>query len=125
MDWYMKVIRNYTGFAGRARRKEFWMFSLFNLIFAIVAMILDRMLGLTIHPMPYGAIYIIYGLAVLVPALAVAVRRLHDVGKSGWFLLIALIPLVGAIWLLVLDITDGNRGPNEYGPDPKEVVPVV
>lgn len=97
------------------------MFILFNMIFAIVAMILDNVLGLTIAPMPYGAIYFIYTLAVLVPSLAVSVRRLHDVGKSGWFLLIALIPLVGGIWLLVLDCTEGKRGLNEYGPDPKEV----
>ena len=120
MDWYMKVIRNYAGFTGRARRKEYWMFVLFNMIFAIAAMILDKVLGLMIDPLPYGAIYIIYTLAIVLPSLAVAVRRLHDVGKSGWFLLIALIPLVGAIWLLVLFVTEGPHAPNEYGPDPKE-----
>jgi uncharacterized membrane protein YhaH (DUF805 family) len=120
MDWYMKVIRNYAGFSGRARRKEFWMFVLFNFLFAIGALILDNVLGLTMKPMPYGAIYLLYTLAVLLPSLAVAVRRLHDLGKSGWMLFISLIPVAGAIWLLVLYLTDGTRGTNKYGPDPKE-----
>ena len=120
MDWYMKVIRNYAGFSGRARRKEYWMFVLFNFLFAVAAMVLDNVLGLTMKPMPYGAIYLIYALAVLLPSLAVAVRRLHDVGKSGWFLLIALIPIVGAIWLLVLFVTEGTHATTKYGPDPKE-----
>ncbi|MAJ32884.1 MAG: hypothetical protein CMC18_09645 [Flavobacteriaceae bacterium] len=67
-----------------------------------------------------GILYIIYALFVFIPGLAVAVRRLHDVGKSGWMLLIALIPLIGAIWLLVLYLTNSNPGENKYGPNPKE-----
>jgi len=120
MNWYTKVLRNYAVFTGRARRKEYWMFLLFNIIFAIAAMILDNALGLVIAPMPYGPLYMLYMLAVLIPGLAVGVRRLHDLGKSGWWLLIILIPLIGAIWLLVLFVTEGTRGPNQYGPDPKE-----
>ena len=121
MNWYLKVLKQYADFNGRARRKEYWMFVLFNMIFAIVAMILDNILGLTAGELPYGVFYFLYALAVLIPGLAVAVRRLHDVGKSGWMILIALIPLIGAIWLLVLMVTDSNPGENKYGQNPKEV----
>jgi uncharacterized membrane protein YhaH (DUF805 family) len=68
---------------------------------------------------PYGPIYILYGLALFIPGLAVAVRRLHDIGKSGWMILVALIPLIGGIWLLILLVKEGDSGSNEYGPDPK------
>ncbi|MEO0008252.1 MAG: hypothetical protein RJA20_2448, partial [Bacteroidota bacterium] len=104
MEWYLKVLRQYADFEGRARRKEFWMFALFNIIFAVSALVLDSLLGT-------GAIlYFVYVLGMVVPGLAVAVRRLHDVGKSGWMYLIAFIPLVGAIWLLVLFVTDSEPG---------------
>jgi uncharacterized membrane protein YhaH (DUF805 family) len=121
MNWYLKVLKQYADFSGRARRKEYWMFALFNIIFIVVAMILDNVLGLTAGELPYGVFYFLYAFAVLIPGLAVSVRRLHDVGKSGWMLLIALIPLIGAIWLLVLMVTDSNPGENQYGPNPKEV----
>ena len=120
MNWYLKVLKQYADFSGRARRKEYWMFVLFNMIFAIVAAILDNVLGIAMEGTGYGTLYGIYALAVLIPGLAVAVRRLHDVGKSGWMILIALIPLVGAIWLLVLLVTDSNPGKNQYGQNPKE-----
>jgi uncharacterized membrane protein YhaH (DUF805 family) len=122
MNWYLKVLKQYGDFSGRARRKEYWMFALFNLIFTVIAMILDNVSGLTAGALPYGVFYLIYVLAVLIPALAVAVRRLHDVGKSGWMILIALIPIIGAIWLLVLMVTDSNQGENRFGSNPKEVV---
>jgi len=121
MNWYLKVLKQYADFSGRARRKEYWMFVLFDIIFAIVAMILDNILGLTAGELPYGFFYFLYGLALLIPALAVAVRRLHDVGTSGWMILIALIPIIGAIWLLGLMVSDSNPGENQYGPNPKEV----
>ncbi|PIF05889.1 MAG: hypothetical protein CSA36_04340 [Draconibacterium sp.] len=121
MNWYLKVLKQYVDFSGRARRKEYWMFTLFNIIFVIVAMILDNIIGLTIGALPYGAFYILYTLAVLLPGLAVSVRRLHDVGKSGWMILIALIPIIGGIWLLVLMVTDSVVGENQYGPNPKGV----
>ncbi|MES2780390.1 MAG: DUF805 domain-containing protein [Bacteroidota bacterium] len=121
MKWYLQVLKKYADFNGRARRKEYWMFALFNFIFIIVAMILDNVFGTTIGMVPYGLFYIVYALAVLIPCIAVAVRRLHDVGKSGWMFLIALIPIVGGIWLLVLFCTDGVAGPNEYGANPKEI----
>lgn len=121
MKWYLKVLRQYADFTGRARRTEFWMYALFNMIFAIGAAVLDNILGLTFNEqIPYGFIYMLYGLAVFIPGLAVSVRRLHDVGKSGWFYFIALIPIIGAIWLLILFVTEGTPGSNEYGVNPKE-----
>ena len=119
MEWFIKVLKNYAVFSGRARRKEYWMFVLFSVIFSIVAMLIDNMLGVTLGETNYGYIYLLYQLVVLIPSLAVAVRRLHDTNKSGWFLLIAIIPIVGAIWLLVLMCLEGTTGPNKYGPDPK------
>ena len=121
MNWYLKVIRQYADFSGKARRKEYWIFVLFNMIFAFVAMILDNVLGLTAGELPYGVFYFLYAFAVLIPGLAVAVRRLHDVGKSGWMILIALIPIIGAIWLLVLMVTDSQQGTNKWGQNPKEL----
>jgi uncharacterized membrane protein YhaH (DUF805 family) len=121
MNWYLKVLRQYADFNGRARREEYWMFTLFNLIFIIVAMILDNILGLTVEEEPYGVFYFLYAFAVLIPGLAVTVRRLHDVGKSGWMILVALIPIIGAIWLLALMVFDSDPGDNEYGQNPKGV----
>lgn len=121
MNWYKKVLNQYTDFNGRARRKEFWMFVLFNIIFAIIAMTIDNIFGIANDLTGYGPIYIIYSLAVLIPGLAVSVRRLHDIGKNGWMILIGFIPLIGWIWLIVLFATDGKPGVNMYGPNPKEV----
>ena len=113
MEWYLKVVRdNYANFNGRASRQEYWMFFLFNIIFAIVVGFVDGFLGL-------GFLYLLYSVAVLIPSLAVGVRRLHDVNKSGWWLFISLIPIIGAIWLLILLCTDSNPGENNYGPSPK------
>ena len=129
MKWYLKVVRdNYANFNGRASRQEYWMFTLFMIIFSIVAMIADNILatvftvgeGSYAVSMGYGWIYLIYYLALFLPCLAVVVRRLHDTGKSGWFYFIVLIPLVGAIWILILFCTDSNPGENNYGPSPKE-----
>ena len=118
MNWYLEVLKKYAVFSGRARRKEYWFFVLFNAIFAIAAMVLDNILGLAIEDLGYGPFYILYALATIVPGLAVSVRRLHDIGKSGWYFLLALIPCVGAIILLIFDLTPGDPGDNEYGPDP-------
>jgi len=118
MNWYLKVLQNYAVFSGRARRKEYWMFVLFNLIFMFAAAFLDNILGIATD-MGYGPIYGIYILAMLVPSIAVAIRRLHDVDKSGWMILIALIPIIGGIWLFVLMVTDSFPGENKYGEYPK------
>jgi len=122
MNWYLKVLKQYADFSGRARRTEYWMFALFNIVFLVVAMVLDNVLGTTAGDLPYGAFYFLYTFAVLIPGLAVTVRRLHDVGKSGWMFLVILIPLAGAIWLLVLTVTDSNPGSNQYGLNPKEAI---
>ena len=121
MNWYLKCLKQYADFRGRARRKEYWMFTLFNIIFAIVAMLIDNVVGTVSPELGYGVFYVLYVLAMFIPGLAVSVRRLHDVGKSGWMILIALIPLIGVIWLLVLMVTDSNPGENEYGQNPKDV----
>ena len=121
MSWFLEVLKKYTVFSGRARRKEYWMFFLFYVIFAIAAIVLDNIFGATISGVGYGFIYLLYILAIFLPALAVSVRRLHDVGKSGWFLFISLIPIIGGIWLLVLACTEGTSGENPYGVNPKTV----
>jgi|SRR5208282_3416174 len=122
MNWYLSALKKYAEFSGRARRKEYWIFVLFNFIFAIVAMIIDNILGTTISGLPYGLFYCLYALAVVLPSLAVGVRRLHDIGKSGWWFFIVLIPIIGAIWFIVLACTDGTPGDNAYGINPKELV---
>ena len=120
MKHYLNAFNNYATFSGRATRSEYWFFVLFNLIFIVLAMLLDNAFGTTIKmgygiSLPYGYIYIAYLIISLLPSFAVGVRRLHDVGKSGWFFLISLIPIIGAIWLLVLLFTDSNVGENKYG----------
>jgi len=119
MSWYLTVLRKYAVFSGRARRKEYWMFYLFNMIFAIIAMVLDNVLGIAIEGLGYGPIYLLLFLAVLLPGLGVLVRRLHDVGKSGWFSFISLIPIIGGIWLLIVLCRDSMAGENQYGANPK------
>lgn len=120
MKWYLKALRSYAEFRGRARRTEFWMFVLFNMLFAAIASLLDSAVGMADPETGLGPIAAVYSLAMLLPNIAVAVRRLHDVGKSGWFLFIVLLPLIGAIWLIILYARNGDTGTNKYGPDPKE-----
>jgi uncharacterized membrane protein YhaH (DUF805 family) len=122
MNWYLKVLKQYADFSGRARRKEYWMFVLFNIIIAFVLGLIDGMTGMTATQAGIGLLGGIYSLFVLIPGIAVSVRRLHDIGKSGWMLLIVLIPVVGAIWMLVLMVLDSNPGENQYGPNPKVVI---
>jgi uncharacterized membrane protein YhaH (DUF805 family) len=124
MKWFIKCLRQYAVFSGRARRKEYWMFTLFYLLFAVLAMILDYIFGLEFlndgsGSVGYGPIYIIYLLAMILPGLAVAVRRLHDTGRSGWHYFIVLIPLVGSIILLSYLLGD-SKPRNEYGENPKD-----
>lgn len=120
MNWYLQVLKKYADFSGRARRKEYWMFVLFNILFTIVAGILDNVLGIAIAGVGYGPLYGLYSLVLIIPGLAVGVRRLHDIGKSGWMMLVVFIPLVGAIWLIILMVKEGDAGENQYGSDPKE-----
>lgn len=119
MSWYLQVLTKYAVFSGRARRKEYWFFALFNTIISIALLSLDTLLG-TFNPETGVSLLCgIYSLAVLIPSLAVSVRRLHDTDRSGWWLLIALIPLIGALVLLVFFILDSHPGENNYGPNPK------
>jgi len=115
MNWYLQVLKKYADFNGRARRTEYWMFVLVNLLAYIVLGIAERIIHV---PMILTAIY---SLAVLVPSLAVSVRRLHDTNRSGWWMLVALIPLIGAIVLLVFAVQEGQASQNQYGPNPKTV----
>ena len=115
MKWFLKALKQYTDFNGRARRTEYWMYILFYTIFSYAAFMLDYLLGTT------SVFTGIYALALLLPTIAVGVRRLHDIGKSGWMMLVGLIPVIGGIWLLILFIKEGTPGSNEYGINPKEV----
>ena len=150
MNWYKKVVfENYANFNGRARRSEYWYFILFNALFSFALTILDNLLGLQFGTADSGVLNTIYSLAVFIPSLAVSVRRLHDIGKSGWLLLIAyasiiflaallilgslsysfdssalqiifVVLILGiAIWLLILLCTEGDDFTNKYGPNPK------
>lgn len=114
MDWYITVLTKYADFGGRAQRKEFWMFFLFNLIISGMFAIIDEIIG---SPTP-GILERLYGLFIFIPWLAVFVRRLHDTGKSGWSGLMVLIPLIGPILLFLFLIQDSDTG-NKYGPNPK------
>lgn len=112
MNWYVDVLKKYAVFSGRARRQEFWMFYLFNLIAVIVLALVGRAIG-------FPALSAVYILAVLLPYLGVTVRRLHDTGRSGWAILVGIIPLVGWIFLLVWLASEGKPEENQYGSNPK------
>ncbi len=118
MNWYLIVLKKYATFSGRAQRAEYWYFILFSMIASIVLTILDAMLG-TLSPGGTGLLSGIYSLAVFIPALAVGARRLHDIGKSGWWQLIVLIPIIGVILLIVWFATDSKED-NQYGENPKK-----
>ena len=123
MEWFIKCWKQYADFRGRARRKEYWYFVLFNaLISAVLGGIDYAIISMTDGSVSFTFLSTIYSLAVLIPGLAVVVRRLHDVGRSGWWYLIGLIPLVGAIILLVWFFTEGQHFENAWGPDPKAPV---
>lgn len=120
MNWYLEVLKKYAVFSGRARRKEYWFFVLFNIIISIVLAVIDGVTGSFSPEAGMGLLGGIYTLAVLIPGIAVSVRRLHDTERSGWWLLIALVPLIGAIVLLVFMAQDSKPGQNQYGANPKE-----
>lgn len=114
MSWYIGVLKRYADFSGRARRKEYWMFVLFHLLISLGVGLIDGILGTG------PTLGLVYAVAVFLPGVAVSVRRLHDTGRSGWWLLLVLIPFVGAIVLLVFYFLDSEPGTNKYGPNPKE-----
>jgi uncharacterized membrane protein YhaH (DUF805 family) len=113
MEWYIKVLQNYVGFQGRARRKEYWMFVVISFVISIILEVLQSVLHLR------QVLTSLYSLAVLLPSLAVSIRRLHDTGRTGWWVLIGIIPIIGTIILLVFMFFDSQEGENKYGPNPK------
>src|ERR1700739_174397 len=132
MKYYIAVLKKYAVFTGRASRSEYWFFTLFSFIFSMIASIIDKMLGTRVDydesynaaygyastSVHFGYIQLVYCIAVFMPALAVLVRRLHDTGKSGWYILLLFLPIIGWIWILVLLCTDSQEGENQYGPHP-------
>jgi uncharacterized membrane protein YhaH (DUF805 family) len=131
MEWMTLPLKRYAEFGGRSRRKEYWMFFLLMIILGVIAGTIDTVLGFgttsrSITGTGYsfgwathnGPVEIVLWLATLIPSLSVTIRRLHDLDKSGWWLLILLVPLIGAIVLLVFMCIEGTRGTNRFGPDP-------
>ena len=121
MKYFLYCLQHYADFTGRARRSEYWYFVLFNFIVSIlIGLSLGGIAGRLNVP---ALVYLVHlwSLAVFIPSLAVSVRRLHDIGRSGWWLLLSLIPLVGAIILIIWHCTDSQPGANQYGPNPKEM----
>ena len=131
MDWYLKVMRQYADFSGRARRMEYWMFAVINLVITFVlagvGIGIMAAMGSTDHA-GFGVLFLapvfLYALVIIIPSLAVTVRRLHDTGRSGWWYFIGLVPVVGPIILLVFYFSASQPGPNAWGPNPKEPFPV-
>ncbi|WOX11619.1 DUF805 domain-containing protein [Streptomyces sp. N50] len=116
MSSFIEALKKYAVFSGRARRKEYWQFGLFS---AIIALVLVVLAVVTKTPALFGLVGLFY-LAILLPGLGVSVRRLHDIGRSGWWLFFYIVPIAGPITLLVFNCTDSAPGANEYGPNPKE-----
>ncbi len=116
MNVFLDVIQNrYATFRGRATRQEYWMFVLVSVLIAFALALVAQMTN-AITAQIFGGFY---ALAIFIPLYCAKVRRLHDQKKSGWWILINLVPLVGGIFGLILMVTDGTHGPNLYGPDPK------
>ena len=113
MNWYLSVLKKYAVFTGRARRQEYWMFLLFNIIIMVVLAVIEVVIG------TWGILGMVYALAVLLPSIGVTIRRLHDTDRTGWWILIALVPAIGAIVLLIFMLLDGQASDNQYGPNPK------
>jgi len=120
MNWYLQVLRKYAVFSGRARRKEFWMSTLVNLLILIALKVVDTLMGTVDRATNIGFVSTLYMLAVALPFIGVSVRRLHDTNRSGWWYLIIAIPLVGAIIMCIFAAQDSQPGENQYGPNPKE-----
>jgi len=119
MKWYLEPFKKYATFTGRSRRKEFWQFVLFVFLVQVVLGVLDRMTGTYSEGAEFGFLGGAFSLFVLIPSIAVTVRRLHDIGRTGWWILIYLLPFIGAIVMLVFMVLDSQPETNQYGPSPK------
>ncbi|UIP26801.1 DUF805 domain-containing protein [Photobacterium sp. TLY01] len=120
MNWYLYALRKYAVFTGRAQRQEYWYFFLINLVITLALGIVDNLLNTPGTGEGTGLLGGVYSLAVLIPSVAVGVRRLHDIGKSGWWMLLSLIPVIGFVVLLFFFARAGQPGTNEHGPNPKD-----
>jgi uncharacterized membrane protein YhaH (DUF805 family) len=119
MNWFLIVLKKYATFSGRAQRAEYWYFALFYILIFCGLSIIDGITGSFSSEAGMGFLGGLLTLGLLIPSIAVGVRRLHDTGRSGWWLLIVLIPLIGAIVLFVFTVEDSAAGDNSYGPNPK------
>ena len=119
MNWYLQALKKYAVFSGRARRKEYWYFTLINLLIIFALVIVDLIAGTFNQQYNLGLFTTIYYLAIIIPSFAVLVRRLHDGGRSGWWILLGLIPLIGPIVLFIFCMFDSDHGKNQYGTRPK------
>ena len=119
MNWYLEVLKKYAVFNGRAQRKEYWYFVLFNIIITLVLGVIDSVIGSSSAEAGAGLLGSIYMLAVLLPGIGVSIRRLHDTSRSGWWVLLALIPLIGILVLIFFMVQDSRPGANQYGANPK------
>ena len=119
MNWYLKVLKNYADFGGRATRAEYWYFTLFNFLALCVLTFIDSMIGSFNADLGVGLLGGVYSLVVVIPTFAVLIRRLHDTDRSGWWLFIQLIPFIGGLVLLIFTVLDSQPVDNQYGPNPK------
>ncbi len=122
MNWYLDVLHNYIGFNGRARRTEYWMFIVVNMVFTFVLGVTDRLIGWQLVG-ESGVLTTLYGVFIFLPWWAVQFRRLHDTDRSAWWLLLIIIPVVGWIIIILFNCQRGTAGENRYGPDPLDAPP--
>lgn len=120
MDWFLLALKKFGDFSGRSRRSEYWYFVLYYVLIGIALGFVDTLLGTTNDLLPIGLLETVFTLAMLIPSGSVSIRRLHDIGKSGWWLLLSMLPIVGTIILIVFFFQDSQPGMNEYGANPKE-----
>ena len=120
MNWYLEVLKKYAVFEGRAGRKEYWFFVLFNILISMALGYVDWLTGNINPETGLGILSGIYALGVMIPGMAVSVRRLHDTNRSGWWLLITFVPVIGALVFLYFMVLDSNPEINEFGPSPKD-----
>jgi uncharacterized membrane protein YhaH (DUF805 family) len=125
MHWYFDGLKQYAVFSGRARRKEYWFYQLFNTLFVVALVVVDAMTGTMRGKAGLGLLSGLFVLATLLPSLGMLVRRLHDTNRSGWWILIGFVPLVGPLIMLVFTLQDSEVSANQHGPNPKAVLPAA